>query len=1014
MKLTTLLLALCFCFLSWGICEAQYFTLPGNFSYSVNPVNQVMDVSPDGKMAVALRSDGHPVLTTFEPVSGQVFDTKTFGFGPEAVQLVKIGSGLRAAVLTNEGGPFAIYLFDIGPAGQLTQLSKTSLTTSNAAADPTLVLSSAAQVGFTIIFSADLTQGQELISFSLIDGTVLSRFPLKVSTDEPLTMYEANGKRMLAFVRSTYASGKPARSVGLVDASNPVQMVDLGIIPLPENLQADGAEPAGLAFSSDGKYLFVGARYSLFSTIDLSTNQVVASLPNYQVSRVRIYEDGQRRLLALRVYKPGPVVQSFLVLVDATDPLILSVLTQTNFTSNYKSDYTFTKDGSLLIMAEGTGMTALKVPSLNVAWKQQLPNSTALPLQIIAFGQDVIGTWHGNGALSSISLFGTFPVVPPNVSISDDISVTESSTATANFNVTLSAPTTHRVTVAYSTPAGTATQNSDYVNTNGTLTFEPGETTKMITIPILDDKLDEFDETFTVKLLSASVGILQRALATCTILDDTDAPPSISANDISVIEGNTGFRSANFTVSLSDPSEKPITVNYATSDGTATAGSDYTANSGTITFNPGQTANTISVLYNGDNINEPDETFKVDLSSPQNATLARPQGTATIVNDDTPIVRLLTGGLINNENVTSGIATVTVTRTGDSSIPVTVKYSTSDQSGLTPCQTNSNGFASERCDYVTAAGTLRFAAGETVKTIQIPLINDAYVEPDESFTVTLSNPQGATLGLSTVNVIIKSEDTQPSTVNPIDDQAVFIKQQYIDFLGRVAETDGFNFWMNRMNQCTPGQVCDRIDTSQRFFQSDEFQERGFYVYRLYDAVLGRLPKYVEFVPDVARLNGPQTMTEQRLGKDAYLLDFMNKQEFRNLYGQYLSTDLLLATDAAGFVNALCATAKITPASKQTLIDNLQNCAKDPAHTLEDFILTPEMSSIGSLYYDRGFITMQYFGYLRRDSDAGGFQFWVNQLIGPNAQHRQDYRFMVGGFLQSDEYRFRFAMIPNAP
>jgi hypothetical protein len=264
------------------------------------------------------------------------------------------------------------------------------------------------------------------------------------------------------------------------------------------------------------------------------------------------------------------------------------------------------------------------------------------------------------------------------------------------------------------------------------------------------------------------------------------------------------------------------------------------------------------------------------------------------------------------------------------------------------------------------------------------------------------------------SVTINSDDFQTATQNPIDDQAFFIRQQYIDFLGRPPEDAGFQFWMNRMNNCPPGQVCDRIDTSQRFFQSDEFQARGFYVYRLYDAVLGRLPHYTEFVADVARLNGFQTVAEQRASKDAYLLDFINRTEFRNLYGQYLSADGLTATDAAGFVNALTAKSGITPASKQTLINNLQNGTRDPAHTLEDFILTPELSNVGTLYYDRGFITMQYFGYLRRDPEQAGFDFWVSQLIGPNAPHRQDYRFMVGGFLQSDEHRFRFAMISGGP
>jgi hypothetical protein len=310
---------------------------------------------------------------------------------------------------------------------------------------------------------------------------------------------------------------------------------------------------------------------------------------------------------------------------------------------------------------------------------------------------------------------------------------------------------------------------------------------------------------------------------------------------------------------------------------------------------------------------------------------------------------------------------------------------------------------------------MRFAANELSKTIQIPLINDAYQEPDEVFHITLSNVQGAIFGGNiTATVTIHSDDTHAATANPIEDQAFFIKEQYIDFLGRVAEPAGFQFWMDRMNHCPQGDTCDRIDTSLRFFKSDEFRERGFYVYLLYDAVLGRLPKYVEFVPDVSRLNGFQTTQEQRAGKDAYLAEFINRNDFRVLYGRYLSANGTSATDASGFVNALCATAGITPASKQKLIDNLKNHTKDPAHTVEDFILTPEMNDVGTKFYDRSFITMQYFGYLRRDPEAGGFAFWEKQLIGPNAPHRQDYRFMVGGFLQSDEYRFRFAQISGGP
>lgn len=387
----------------------------------------------------------------------------------------------------------------------------------------------------------------------------------------------------------------------------------------------------------------------------------------------------------------------------------------------------------------------------------------------------------------------------------------------------------------------------------------------------------------------------------------------------------------------------------------------------------------------------------------------------TVTTIPKPLVKLSTANYSVKEGDASGVAEITVTRIGDETAAFTVDYTTGDQSGITPCQNNNGDIASERCDYVTAVGTLRFAAGETTKTIKIPITDDAYTEAGEKFTITLRNPHGADLDtLSTATVTIEDNDAQAATQNPIDDQGFFIQQQYEDFLGRVAEDAGFQFWMNRMNNCPQGQTCDRIDTSQRFFQSDEFQERGFYVYRLYDALLSRLPRYAEFVPEVARLNGSQTVQEQRLGKDAYLLDFINTQEFRAIYGQYLSANGLQATNAEGFVNELCARAGIAPASRQDLINNLQSGAKDPAHTLEDFILTAEISGVGTRFYDRGFITMQYFGYLRRDPETAGFNFWVGQLIGENAPHRQDYRFMVGGFLQSDEYRFRFALLSTAP
>lgn len=597
------------------------------------------------------------------------------------------------------------------------------------------------------------------------------------------------------------------------------------------------------------------------------------------------------------------------------------------------------------------------------------------------------------------------------------LNVSESA-GTVNAVVTRTNGSTGAVSATYTTSDGTAAAGSDYTAKTGQVDFADGETSKQISINITNDSASENTETFAITLSnptnSASLG--QQSQITIFI-DDNDAP-TISIDDVQVTEGNSGTKNANFTVSLSAPYFKTTSVDFATAaGGTATVGNDYQPTAGTVTFGIGETSKPVTVLVNGDTIQEPNETFKVTLSNNTDLSINKGTGTGTILDDDAPTTTLAFSKSSYGVQETQQTADIIVNRSGDITTAVTVDYLTSDNSGLIPCQANGNGIASERCDYATAAGTLRFAAGEATKTIQIPIINDAYVEPNESFTIKISNPTGSGVGLgatTTATVTITSDDVQLAIANPIDDQAFFIRMQYIDFLGRIAEPAGFAFWMDRMNNCPAGQICDRIDTSKRFFESDEFTERGSYLYRLYDGVLGRQPKYVEFIPEVARLNGFQTPQEQQLNKDAFLLEFVNRAEFKTLYGQYLAPNGLTATDAAGFVNALCAKAGVTPASKQSLITNLQNATKTPAKTLEDFILTPEMSAVGTPLYDRGFITMQYLGYLRRDPDAGGYAFWQGQLMNQNSAHYHDYRFMVGGFLQSDEYRFRLALISGGP
>lgn len=217
----------------------------------------------------------------------------------------------------------------------------------------------------------------------------------------------------------------------------------------------------------------------------------------------------------------------------------------------------------------------------------------------------------------------------PTLSI-NNINVTEGNTGTTNatFTVTLSAASTSAVTVNYATANGTATSGSDYTLTTGTLTFNPGNISKTLTVPVTGDTTFETNETFFVNLSSATNATIADNQALGTILNDDANLPALSINDITVVEGQTP--QAVLTVTLSSISSQPVTVNYTTSPGTATANTDYTSRSGTLTFAANTTTATITVPILNDNLNEANEAFSVNLSSPTNASLQKATGTVTI------------------------------------------------------------------------------------------------------------------------------------------------------------------------------------------------------------------------------------------------------------------------------------------------------------------------------------------------------------------------------------------------
>ncbi len=230
--------------------------------------------------------------------------------------------------------------------------------------------------------------------------------------------------------------------------------------------------------------------------------------------------------------------------------------------------------------------------------------------------------------------------------------------------------------------------------------------------------------------------------------------PTLSITDGTVIEGNGGTVDATFTVSLSAASSQEVTVQYATANGTATAGSDYTAIPlTTLTFAPGETSKTVTVLVNGDTLDEPNEAFVVNLSNAVNATIADTQGLGTITNDD-PVPALAIGD-----------ATVTEGNSGTVNAVFTVSLSAASGQTVTVQHATANGTATAGSDYTAIPlTTLTFAPGETSKAVTVLVKGDTSNEVNETFFVNLSSATNATIADSQGIGTITNDDTAAGSI----------------------------------------------------------------------------------------------------------------------------------------------------------------------------------------------------------------------------------------------------------
>lgn len=383
---------------------------------------------------------------------------------------------------------------------------------------------------------------------------------------------------------------------------------------------------------------------------------------------------------------------------------------------------------------------------------------------------------------------------------------------------------------------------------------------------------------------------------------------------------------------------------------------------------------------------------------------------------------------VNTVQFTNGTASVTetfgstakvdllVTRTGNTAGAATVDYATTD------------GTASDRFDYMASLGTLRFAAGETSKTVTVFIVDDRYGEAPEMFNLTLSNPLGCTLGSPAAVAVTINSDESVSGSNPLNDATFdtdfFVRQQYLDFLNREADAGGLAFWKNQINECTDAACRDirRVNVSAAFFLSIEFQQTGYLVYKTYHAALntGETLRFRQFLPDTQEVGRGVVFGQPGAGE---LLE-QNTQRFFNNFVQRTAfvTAYPGSMSAAQFVDKLNSNTydprnpgsggALTQSERDALVSQL---SADPASvSLRAQVLraVTENSMFSTRQSNKAFVLMQYFGYLRRspndapDTDFGGYNFWLSKLDEFDGNFVKAE--MVKAFLLSIEYQLRFA------
>jgi hypothetical protein len=679
-------------------------------------------------------------------------------------------------------------------------------------------------------------------------------------------------------------------------------------------------------------------------------------------------------------------------------------------------------------------------------------NVTANPAPILTYGSTSVAnggstmidptTATDNGSITGYSVQSVVPALmtAPTVNSGGVVSITNAQPAGM-----------HTVTIRATDDCGMVTDASF------TLTVDKGDQT--ITFGALPNKTFG-DPDFSVSATATSgLPVSFAASGNCTVTTPSPGTVHLTGAGLCTITasqaGNINYNAApnvpqSFTIA------KAVTTTAVSSSSNPSATGQNVTFTATVTSAAGTPTGTVQFKDGGANLG-----LAVTLNSSGVATLSTSSlsaGVHTITaeyNGDDNF--LASGGTLSgdqqvgsiikfsvssyNTTENSGFTTIIVQRTGDLSQAVTVDYSTPDDSSamtVLPCAT-ANGVAFPRCDFETALGTLRWAAGDgAAKTFTVLINQDNFVEGPETLTLTLSDPTGGagftTPGATSLTATLTIDDdaTEPAT-NPIDDTDTFVRQHYRDFLNREPDASGLQFWKDNIDKCndparrpaglTTAHCIElfRINTSAAFFLSIEFQNEGYFVERMYKAAFGDISpptvpvpvRFTNFIGDTQTVGAGVSVgqgnwqTQLDNNQNAFALQFVQRPAFLNRYPAL--------TSATAFVDSLNGNAGsvLSDTERSALISELSANPSDPSLRADVLKKVADNATLQQREFNRAFVLMEYFGYLRRNPDAApeqnfnfdGYNFWLNKLNQFNGDFIKAE--MIRAFISSGEYRQRF-------